>query len=283
VRSPWSSGNSRRCSPGSRAISTSGASAPLHIASLGSGSRGNGTVVASAGTRLLIDCGFSLRETSRRLERLGLRPAELDGILVTHEHSDHASGVAALSRAGGLPVFATHGTFASGRLDGCAREYRFNAGDAFDVGDIAVSAVAVPHDAREPCQYRLAAGGVALGVLTDLGSVTAHVVEAFSGCQGLILEFNHDRAMLAAGAYPPALKRRVGGDWGHLNNDQASALLSALDGPLLRELVIAHMSERNNSEACVRRALEAVHPGWLQRARWARQGEGFPWLALERR
>ena len=253
----------------------------MRVASLGSGSKGNGTVVASGATHLLIDCGFSLRETTRRLARLGLAPGDLDAILVTHEHSDHAAGVGTLSRRHAIPVYASHGTAASGRLGECAALERFNAGEVFTVGDMTVRSVAVPHDAREPCQYRLAAGGCDLGVLTDLGSVTAHVVDAYCGCQGLVLEFNHDSAMLAAGAYPPALKRRVGGDWGHLNNRQASELLAALDGPALRHLVIAHMSEQNNSRAAVREVLAAEHPAWLERAHWACQGDGFGWLSLD--
>lgn len=253
----------------------------MRVASLGSGSKGNGTVVASGDSCVLIDCGFSLRETTRRLARLGLAPADLDAILVTHEHSDHAAGVGTLSRGHGIPVYASHGTAASGRLGECVALERFNAGETFTVGGITVRSVAVPHDAREPCQYRLAAGGCELGVLTDLGSVTPHVVAAYRGCEALVLEFNHDSAMLAAGAYPPALKRRVGGDWGHLNNRQASELLAAVDGPALRHLVIAHMSEQNNSQAAVREVLAAEHPGWLERAHWACQGDGFGWLSLD--
>ncbi|MHA7817078.1 MAG: MBL fold metallo-hydrolase [Pseudohaliea sp.] len=253
----------------------------MRVASLGSGSKGNGTVVASGATCLLIDCGFSLRETTRRLARLGLAPDDLDAILVTHEHSDHAAGVGTLSRGHAIPVYASHGTLASGRLGECAALERFNAGEVFTVGSMTVRSVAVPHDAREPCQYRLAAGGCELGVLTDLGSVTPHVVDAYRGCQGLVLEFNHDTAMLAAGEYPPALKRRVGGDWGHLNNRQASRLLAALDGPALQHLVIAHMSEQNNSRAAVREVLAAEHPAWLERAHWACQGDGFGWLSLD--
>jgi len=252
----------------------------VHVASLGSGSKGNGTVVASGDTCLLIDCGFSLRETTRRLARLGLVPGDIDAILVTHEHSDHAAGVGTLSRGYGIPVHATHGTAASGRLGECAALERFNAGEVFTVGSVTVRSVAVPHDAREPCQYRLVAGGRELGILTDLGSITPHVVAAYRGCQGLVLEFNHDSAMLAAGDYPPALKRRVGGEWGHLNNRQASDLLAALDGPALRHLVIAHMSEKNNSPAAVRELLAAEHPAWLERAHWACQREGFGWIRL---
>ena len=253
----------------------------MRVASLGSGSKGNGTVVASGDTCLLIDCGFSLRETTRRLARLGLAPADLDAILVTHEHSDHAAGVGTLSRGHGIPVYASHGTAASGRLGECAVLERFNAGEVFTVGTVTVHSVAVPHDAREPCQYRLASADRELGILTDLGSVTPHVVNAYRGCGALVLEFNHDSAMLAAGDYPPALKRRVGGDWGHLNNRQASELLAALDGPALRHLVIAHMSEKNNSPGAVREVLAAEHPAWLERAHWACQGEGFGWLALD--
>jgi phosphoribosyl 1,2-cyclic phosphodiesterase len=252
----------------------------VRVASLGSGSRGNATLVAAGATKLLIDCGFSLREASRRLERLGVAPRELDAILVTHEHGDHASGVAALSRAHGVPVYATHGTHGSGRLEACAELRRFNAGDDFRVGAVAVHSVPVPHDAREPCQFRLRSGDADLGILTDLGSVTAHVVERYRGCRTLVLEFNHDCAMLAAGDYPPALKRRVGGDWGHLNNRQACELLAALgeEGP--EQLVVAHVSEKNNSRGAVLDCLGAHQPHWVERALFADQGAGLGWLEV---
>ena len=251
----------------------------MRFASLGSGSKGNSTLVRAGSTLVMIDCGFSLRETVRRLARLGVEPRELDAILVTHEHSDHASGVARLSRKFEIPVYLTYGTHGSGRLDGGHAYHCFNCGDNLAIGELQVMTVAVPHDAAEPCQFRLSWGGLSLGVLTDLGSITPHVVRNFGGCHGLVLEFNHDLPMLMAGEYPPQLKRRVGGDWGHLNNEQAASLLQEMDTADLRHLVVAHVSEKNNSLDHARRALESVTDPF-ESVVFACQAEGFGWLEL---
>jgi phosphoribosyl 1,2-cyclic phosphodiesterase len=251
----------------------------MRFASLGSGSKGNATLVHGGETLLMIDCGFSLRETTRRLGRLGLEPGQLDAILVTHEHSDHCSGVAALSRKYQIPVYLTHGTCGTGRCDGSFEMHRLNCGDSLAIGEFEVEAVAVPHDAAEPCQYRLTRGGRALGVLTDLGSITPHVVESFRNCQALLLEFNHDLPMLQVGDYPPHLKRRVGGDWGHLNNQQAAQLLQRIDLDGLHHLVVAHVSENNNCPHKTEEALLSALDS-LDRVVWADQREGFDWLEL---
>lgn len=251
----------------------------MRFASLGSGSKGNSTLVSAGGTLVMIDCGFSLRETTRRLERLAVAPAELDAILVTHEHSDHCSGVAALSRKFDIPVYLTHGTAGSGRCDGSFEHRCFNCEDSFAIGPVQVKAVAVPHDAAEPCQFRLSCDGNTLGILTDLGSITPHVVENFSSCDSLLLEFNHDLPMLMAGQYPPQLKRRVGGDWGHLNNEQAVDLLRQIDHGDLRHLVVGHISEKNNSLEMARDALLDWRDS-LEGVVFAEQGTGFDWLDL---
>lgn len=252
----------------------------MRFASLGSGSKGNATLVQSGETLVMIDCGFSLRETTRRMARLGLDPEQLQAILVTHEHSDHCAGVARLSRKYDIPVYLTHGTAASGRCEGSARFSCFNCDDRFDVGAITVQTVAVPHDAAEPCQFRLSAGGRSLGILTDLGCVTPHVVSSYRGCDSLLLEFNHDLEMLLRGEYPPQLKRRVGGDWGHLNNEQAAGLLDQLEcADTLNHLVVAHISEKNNSRANAELALGEVMSS-LDEVIWAHQEEGFGWLQV---
>ena len=251
----------------------------MQFASLGSGSKGNSTLVRAGHTLVMIDCGFSLRETTRRLERLGILPEQLDAILVTHEHSDHSSGVAILSRKHEIPVYLTFGTSGSGRCDGSFELRCFNCEDSFDIGELNIKAVAVPHDAAEPCQYRLSWQGYTLGVLTDLGSVTPHVIENFRSCHSLLLEFNHDREMLLAGEYPPQLKRRVGGDWGHLNNEQAAALLGKIDRSFLRHLVVAHISEKNNSRVLAEAALLSVLES-LDSVVFAEQASGFGWLDL---
>ncbi len=251
----------------------------MQFASLGSGSKGNATLVRAADTLVMIDCGFSLRETIRRMARLQVDPQQLDAILVTHEHADHSSGVAALSRKFHIPVYLTHGTFSTGRCDGSYDQRLFNCEDNFTIGSLSIKAVAVPHDAVEPCQYRLSWSGYTLGILTDLGSITPHVIDNFRGCHSLLLEFNHDLAMLLEGPYPPHLKRRVGGDWGHLNNQQAAELLRQIDCAALCHLVVAHISEKNNSRERAQSALLSVLDS-LDRVIFAEQLIGFDWLDL---
>jgi phosphoribosyl 1,2-cyclic phosphodiesterase len=251
----------------------------MWFASLGSGSKGNATLVRSADTLLMVDCGFSTRETTRRLAALDVRPEQIDAILVTHEHSDHCAGVASLSRRFQIPVYLTHGTASTGRCDGSHSLQCFNSEDSFAIGSLQVKAVTVPHDAAEPCQYRLSSGGRSLGILTDLGSITPHVLDSYRDCHSLVLEFNHDLLMLQAGSYPPALKRRVGGDWGHLNNLQAAQLLRDLGTARPGQLVVAHISENNNSRQKAEQALLSVLDS-LEGVVWAEQAGGFDWLAV---
>jgi len=251
----------------------------VRLASLGSGSRGNATLVAQDQCLVMVDCGFSLSRAASRAARLGVDLADLDAILVTHEHSDHASGVAALSRHLRVPVYASHGSFASGRLDGCHEERPFNADSRFRIGGLDVHAVAVPHDAREPVQFVFEGDG-RCGLLTDLGSVTPHVVAAYRGCDALVLEFNHDRRMLEDGPYPPSLKHRVGGPWGHLSNTQAIALLDELAADRPRRLFVAHVSEKNNDLQLIEALISERLPELLPRLHWACQERGFSWHDL---
>jgi phosphoribosyl 1,2-cyclic phosphodiesterase len=251
----------------------------VRFASLGSGSKGNATLVGAGDTLVMIDCGFSLRETIRRLASRGVEPQQVDAILVTHEHSDHSSGVAALSRKYQIPVYLTHGTSSTGRCDNSFELRCFNCEDSFEIGGLGVKAVTVPHDAVEPCQFRLTWQDRTLGVLTDLGSITPHVVDNYRACHGLLLEFNHDLPMLMAGQYPPQLKRRVGGDWGHLNNEQAADFLQQIDVAELAHLVVAHVSENNNSRDKAERALLSALDS-LDRVVFAGQAQGFDWLEL---
>jgi phosphoribosyl 1,2-cyclic phosphodiesterase len=251
----------------------------MQFASLGSGSKGNATLVRAGDTLVMVDCGFSLRETTRRLHRLGVEPQQLDAILVTHEHSDHSSGVAGLSRKHRIPVYLTHGTASTGRCDDSFELCCFNCELSFSIGDLSVRPVTVPHDAVEPCQYRFTWRGRSLGVLTDLGSITPHVVDNYRDCHSLLLEFNHDLPTLLAGQYPPQLKRRVGGDWGHLNNEQAADLLQKIEGAALKHLVVAHVSEKNNSREKTEQALLSVFDS-LDRVVFAQQVEGFDWLEI---
>lgn len=251
----------------------------LYLASLGSGSRGNATLVRSGDTLLLVDNGFTIKETERRLQRLGFDAAQLDAILVTHEHSDHIKGVGPLARKYQLPVFTTHGT---AQYEGLATNTAItviNPHRPFRINDIDIVPVAVPHDAREPCQFVFECRGVRIGLLTDLGSITPHVVDCYRHCDALMLECNHDIEMLARGPYPYSLKQRVGGLWGHLSNRQAAELLLQINIGQLQHLVLSHISEMNNTEVLARDAIGEVFNGaGLQ---IATQDLGFEWLAIE--
>lgn len=220
----------------------------MRFALLGSGSRGNATLVVKGSTAILIDCGFSARELELRLARVGLQSAQLSAIVVTHEHNDHIGGVGAVARKHKLPVWMSHGTFraAERRLGPLPQWHTINCHLPFAIGELELSPYPVPHDAREPCQFVLSDGDRRLGILTDAGRSTQHIESCLSGCDALILECNHDPQMLAEGPYPPALQARVGGALGHMSNAQAAELLSRLDVGALQQLVAAHISEKNN-------------------------------------
>ena len=261
----------------------------LRFASLGSGSRGNALVVEAAGadacerpTRVLLDCGFGPRELAARLARRGLAPGDLDAILVTHEHSDHSAGVFKNARRHDLEVILTRGTLAALPRDrGEAPRLRLIDGHAaFSVGALTIQPFPVPHDAREPVQYVFAAGARRLGVLTDAGSITPHMVNMLNGCEALFLECNHDVDMLAAGSYPRMLKQRILGRYGHLDNRLAATLLGRVDRTRLRHVVAAHLSEQNNTPQLARAALAAVLAGEAASIGVASQDEGSDWHEL---
>lgn len=253
----------------------------MKFASLGSGSSGNATLVSDDRTLILIDCGFTIKETVKRLERLGRKPEHLDAIIVTHEHSDHVKGVAPLARKYKIPVYMTEGTFASRDYGQLPELNLICHYEPFAVGAIRVKPVAVPHDAREPAQFVFSNDNVRLGVLTDLGSVTSHVLEAYQQCHGLLVEANHDVRMLSEGPYPFSLKRRVASAWGHLNNVQTVNLLNELDLSLVEHLVIGHISRTNNTVDCVRREMTAVAGiDGSMTVHYACQDDGFDWLRI---
>ncbi|HEV2110684.1 MAG TPA: MBL fold metallo-hydrolase [Gammaproteobacteria bacterium] len=227
----------------------------MRFASLGSGSRGNATLVQSGSTTIMVDCGFSISETEARLARLGVVPGDIAALLVTHEHSDHASGVARFAARHGITVRCTAGTRTACLKLGFESAEPFDSHARFAIGDLEVTPVTVPHDAREPVQFLFDGGPHRFGLLTDVGSVTPHMRRMFSGCAGLLLECNHDREMLEDGPYPPSLKERVGGPLGHLGNSQAADLLRSLDKQWLQHLAAAHLSEKNNTPALARTAL----------------------------
>lgn len=221
----------------------------MRFASLGSGSKGNALVVESGGTkRVLFDCGFGIRETVRHLQRLDVEPESLSAILVTHEHSDHIGGVFKFATKS-IPVWLTHGTLAAAPQSAAPLKdvVVIDGHSRYAIGDFELLPFPVPHDAREPVQYVFSDGLNRLGVLSDTGSLTAHIISMLDRCDAMVLECNHDAELLAASSYPLSLKRRISGRLGHLSNEAAASLLAQIDVSRLQHLVAAHLSEQEQS------------------------------------
>jgi phosphoribosyl 1,2-cyclic phosphodiesterase len=250
----------------------------MRFTSLGSGSSGNGLVVECGTTRVLMDCGFGLADVRARLERVGIAASQLAGIVVTHEHDDHMGGVAKLARRHAVPVYLTRGAAQWLPPDFPAVLVRLiDSNASFAIEAIEVQPFTVPHDAREPVQYAFSDGDARLGVATDLGCITQHVVDMLSRCTALVLECNHDLDMLMEGPYPASLKHRVAGRFGHLDNHCAGQLVEAVDRSRLRHLIAAHLSKQNNTPAL---AVDALAKGAGCEESWvgvASQDEGFAW------
>ncbi|MEQ8800082.1 MAG: MBL fold metallo-hydrolase [Phycisphaerales bacterium] len=252
----------------------------MRFAFLGSGSRGNALVVESGGTRVLVDCGFSAADMQRRLARLSLDPASLDAILITHEHGDHVRGLARFAGRHGLPVWMTPGT-RQACAPGPELSVRcFSPHEAFVIDDLSIMPFPVPHDAREPCQFVLSDGHRRLGVLSDIGRSTPHVRTMVDACDALLLECNHDPALLAAGPYPASVRARVSGDLGHLSNGQAAALLGTIGRERLQHVVATHISSNNNTADHARQALADVLGCTRDWVAAADQQEGLSWRSI---
>lgn len=221
----------------------------IRVASLGSGSSGNSLLVEVADTTILVDCGFTMKETIARMFSLGVSPSDIDAVLISHEHGDHMKGVGPLSRKFGLTVWCTHGTYQKARDNRFSSVQLFHAHEPFVIGEIAVDPFPTPHDAAESCQFVFEAGSARFANVTDLGACTAHVREKLTGINGLVIECNYDNRMLANGPYPPSLQARIRSNYGHLGNDQAAALLGELDHKDLQRILLGHLSEQNNSDA----------------------------------
>jgi phosphoribosyl 1,2-cyclic phosphodiesterase len=226
----------------------------LRFKNLGSGSAGNATLIeATCGlqvSRLLVDCGLSVRELSRRLLAADLTIEDVDGVFITHEHADHIGHAKSFALRTGKPIWMSRGTaLASHFFDwGLPVSQCHIASDSqiFEMGCLQITPFTVPHDAREPLQLRCTDGSHHMGILTDLGHGSAHVVQALQHCNALLLECNHDSELLANSAYPPFLKKRISGPQGHLSNDESGELAKSLVHPQLNLIVAAHLSERNN-------------------------------------
>jgi len=234
----------------------------MRICVLGSGSSGNCIFVSSGATGLLIDAGFSGKETLRRFESVGIDPSAIHAILLTHEHGDHIGGLKALFRKLKADVYANAAT-----IQGVERSIGenvipwkvFSAGFSFQIGDIAVEPFTVCHDALDPVGFAISSGDTRIGVVTDIGMVTTVVREKLRNCQALIIEANHDERMLRDAARPWALKQRIAGRQGHLSNRNAAELVAECAGPGLTRVFLAHLSsECNEPGLAVRTVQEAL-------------------------
>ena len=259
----------------------------IRFGCLGSGSRGNGLVVeVTEGlhtTRVLVDCGFALRETATRLARLSLSPADISAVIVTHEHSDHVGGAFRFAGRYDARVYLTHGTLSciEAATQQLAKVEIIDSHQSFNVGGVRVQPFPVPHDSREPVQFVFSDGAFRLGLLTDTGHATAHVERMLSGVDALILECNHDLEMLESGDYPVSLRRRISSPYGHLDNGAAARLLAGLDRSKLQHLVAAHLSQQNNTAEKARTALARAagcEAAWVG---VADQDAGFGWREVK--
>ncbi|NVK87817.1 MAG: MBL fold metallo-hydrolase [Gammaproteobacteria bacterium] len=249
----------------------------FQCASLGSGSKGNATLVRTPDTCLLVDCGFGLKETQSRLQAKGLSIDAVDAILVTHEHGDHSSGVARLARRFDIPVWLSRGTALHRSCVDIDSTFPLVAESTVRIGSIEILPFTVPHDAREPLQFRFTHQQRHLGLVTDTGHFTQHMLDVLAPVSTLLLEFNHCPERLAQSRYPPSLRQRIAGMHGHLSNQQALSVVAAGGLDSLKSLVALHLSEENNHPDQVEQMVTEVFSGHFQ---IANQSDGFDWLTI---
>lgn len=274
----------------------------LRYKNLSSGSTGNATLVEASNpsgkpSRVLVDCGMRLTRLLELLAMAKVLPSEIDAIFITHEHSDHIGCVTQLASRYSIPVWASQGTHTA--LQDMQSKFRTNQPthsqlvpgfDALvriavdtsliEVGGLQLKPFTVPHDAREPLQLTCSDGNMKLGILTDLGHPSRHVIEQLAGCNALLLESNHDEEMLSNSKYPAFLKARVGGDFGHLSNAQAAEVLRNVMHGNLRHVSAAHLSQQNNHPSLAQSALSAVLGCMPAEILAACPETGTPWLVV---
>lgn len=236
----------------------------VELVMLGSGSKGNSTLIRTERSAILIDAGLSARQLSLRLESVGQNPRSIEAILLTHNHADHICGLRVFNKRNPMLLFANEATLhaASHMLGNQVAAETFKNSRPFTAGDFRVTGFPVPHDAADPVGFILEAEGIRIGYTTDLGHMSRTVERRLAGCEVIVLESNHDRTMLWEGPYPQVTKQRIDSPRGHLSNDHAADALSRIMGPETVHLVLAHLSQTNNQ----RRLARSVAENALQQA-----------------
>ena len=231
--------------------------------------------------RVLIDCGLGIKQLELRLLAAGLLLSDINAVFVTHEHGDHIGCAPTLCKRLNIPLWMSPGTYAAiGSPNLESLLHLAGDGQPIDLGSLQLNPFTVPHDAREPLQLTCTDGDRKLGILTDLGHATPHVLEQLAGCHALFLECNHDTSLLAQSSYPAFLKKRVGGLHGHLSNDAAAAIACSVDHGGLQHLVACHLSEQNNRPELARQAMAAALNRHTDDIVVADAQSGSPWLSI---
>ena len=225
----------------------------LYVSSLNSGSNGNCYYIANQDEAVLIDAGISCRETEKRMKRLSLSMKKVKAVFISHEHSDHISGLTSLSKKYKVPIYITKSTFQSGRLRlPTSPVVSFRAYEPVSIGGLLITAFPKFHDADDPHSFVVSSGEVTVGVFTDIGRSCEHVVQHFKLCHAAFLESNYDEKMLETGKYPTYLKNRIRDGRGHLSNAQAAELFMSHRPPFMSHLFLSHLSKNNNTPKLVR-------------------------------
>lgn len=252
----------------------------MRFSSLGSGSKGNATIVQHNKTVIMVDCGFSGRSAEKKLLQKNIEPSSINAILITHEHKDHTSGIERLSQKYRIPVWTNKGTYKAINQQEFHQINFFSSHNNFSINDMKISPFPVPHDAKEPVQFIFTDGDKKLAVLSDLGKITPHIKQKLNSVDALMLECNHDSCMLEIGKYPRFLKERVGGGLGHLSNKQSAEFLLEIDTSKLTQLVASHISENNNTHKKVKQTVSQTlgcSENWINTVC---QNNGIDWLEV---
>jgi phosphoribosyl 1,2-cyclic phosphodiesterase len=254
----------------------------VKISVLGSSSSGNCTFVATSQTKILLDAGLNPTQTLKRLSAIGESLDDIDALIISHEHADHVCGIPGLLGKRTLPVYIGNETFAAinPNIECDSLEF-ISAGEPFQLKDLKISPFSIPHDAVDPVGFTLEAEGIKIAHVTDLGYLTELVVQKLRGCDVIVLESNHDLEMLKVGPYPWFLKQRIRGRSGHLSNAESSRLLAEVVHAGLEHVILAHLSEINNTPERAATEASQVLAGSGTRLTIAAQSRCSPLLCLE--